>query len=63
MNKVAEYLIVAVVSVFLFLLLVVWAHTANREAVRKDCEAMGQARIGPLHIKCEVVPSREGQPA
>lgn len=55
MNKVAEYLIVAVASILLFLLLVVWAQTANRDGVRKDCKAMGQSRIGTLHIKCEVV--------
>lgn len=57
MNKVAEYLIVAAVSIFLFLLLMVWAHSANRDALRNDCEAMGQSRIGTLHIKCEVVKS------
>lgn len=55
MNKVAEYLIVAAVSILLFLLLIGWAHTANRDALRKDCEAMGQSRISTLHIKCEVV--------
>lgn len=55
MNKVAEYLIVAVVSILLFLLLMLWAHSANRDGLRNDCEAMGQSRIGTLHIKCEVV--------
>lgn len=55
MKKVAEYLIVAAVSILLFLLLMVWAHSANRDALRNDCEAMGQSRIGTLHIKCEVV--------
>lgn len=55
MNKVAEYLMVATVSILLFLLLLVWAQTANRDKVRKDCEAMGQSRIDTLHIKCEVV--------
>lgn len=54
MNKVAEYLIVAAVSVFLFLLMAMWMHTANRDGLRKDCETMGQSRIGALHIKCEV---------
>ena len=63
MNKVAEYLIVATVSVFVFLGLVVWAHSANRDALRKDCETMGQSRISTLHIKCEVVPSRNEVPA
>lgn len=55
MNKVAEYLTVAAVSILLFLLLLMWSHSANRDALRKDCEAMGQSRISTLHIKCEVV--------
>lgn len=54
MNKVAEYLIVAAASVFLFLCMAVWTHSANRDTLRKDCETMGQSRIGTLHIKCEV---------
>lgn len=59
MNKVVEYLIVSAVSGFLFLLMAVWVTTANINALRKDCNAMGQSRIGDLHIKCEVVPSRD----
>lgn len=57
-NKVFEYLIVSFAACVLLIASVGIIASANRDILRRDCEAMGQHRDGGLHITCAVV--REG---
>lgn len=57
MNKTVEYLAVAVVSIFLFMLLASLLHNATTSSIIKDCNASGYSRIGYDLLKCEVIQS------
>ena len=58
MNKVLEYLGVAVVSIGAFMLLVYWIGGSIMDSHIKDCKTMGQFRHGGAVIVCSV---KDGQ--